>query len=195
MSGSVTDGTAAADASGDRTPTDQQLSVLLVRVGDSVHAVEAGYVARVVEEFALTRIPRTSDLVAGMSELDGEATVVVDVGRALGASRSGEPSATRRVVKLHREGGGAAGLLVDGVVGFETVDVDEIEPVERPGDGTPATDADDAPRDADETRDAATWVRATVAPNDSTRPNPVGVLDLPFLLQRVATSTRHDIHE
>jgi chemotaxis signal transduction protein len=188
----MSDGETVTDASAAPTPEDERerLSVLLVEAGGAVHAVEAGRVGYVAEEFTVTRIPRTPPLVVGVGEIENEITVVVDATRALGES-SATSAASRRVVQLPREGGDTVGLLVDGVRGFENVDVAALAPVERPPEGE-----SDTPADAADAGDGHTnWFRATIEPSDPADGEAIGVLDVPYLLQRVATITRRDTHE
>lgn len=98
---------------------------LLVAVGEERYAVESGGVERVApfDPDAVTAVPNTPPAVTGVTALDGEVTVLVDL-----RERTGAPVTTDgRLVVLDREGRAVA-LIVDSVVGLDTYPTDAVAP-------------------------------------------------------------------
>jgi len=167
---------------GPQTP-EERLAVLLVAVGDDRLALETGYVGRVAESVSIRRVPRTASVVAGVAEVDGEVTVVIDTPVLLGGGPTPVDD-SRPVVRLdRRRDGDRVGLLVDGVEGFENVDVERLAPVDRePRRESALAASSETPADH--------WYRAAIEGSDGTSPDRVGVLDVEYLLQRVASTTQ-----
>jgi len=167
---------------GPQTP-EERLAVLLVAVGDDRLALETGYVGRVAESVSIRRVPRTASVVAGVAEVDGEVTVVIDTPVLLGGEAT-PIDENRPVVRLdRRRDGDRVGLLVDGVEGFENVDVERLAPVDRePRRESALAASAETPADH--------WYRAAIEGSDGTSPDRVGVLDVEYLLQRVASTTQ-----
>jgi chemotaxis signal transduction protein len=160
-----------------------RLAVLFVAVGDDTLALETGYVGRIAESVSIRQVPRTASLVAGVSEVDGGVTVVIDLRAVL----AGEPTPIdedRPVVQLdRRRDGDRVGLLVDDVEGFENVDAARLAAVDREPDRENALTAPaETPSDH--------WFRARIETGDETDTDSVGVLDVEYLLQRAASTTQ-----
>jgi chemotaxis signal transduction protein len=172
------------EAAGGTSPSgDDRLAVLLVAVGGDALAIEAGYVGRIAESVSIRRVPRTASVIAGVAEIDGEVTVVIDT-RTVLAGGSTPVDAGRPVVQLERRrDGDRVGLLVDDVEGFENVDAGRLEAVDRdPDRGNALVTPAETPTDH--------WFRARIDAGDETAPDWAGVLDVEYLLQRAASTTQ-----
>jgi len=162
---------------------EDRLAVLLVGVDDDRLALETGYVGRIAESVSIRRVPRTASVIAGVAEVDGEVTVVIDTRAVLGGGAT-PIDENRPVVRLDRRGDGdRVGLLVDGLEGFENVDVARLAPVDRERRREAALAASaETPSDH--------WYRAAIEGSDGASPDRVGVLDVEYLLQQVASTTQ-----
>ncbi|PSQ11442.1 hypothetical protein BRC93_05500 [Halobacteriales archaeon QS_5_70_15] len=133
-------------------------------------ALELGRVERLVADPEITRVPRSSPVIAGITAVGGDIAPVVD-GRTLLGPSSRAPDDAPTLLLLDRgDGTRAAGLLVDEVAGIETYHVDRVTPVAGSGDRQPWVDRE--------------WCRAVVAPDADGRP--IGVLDPRTVLETAA---------
>ena len=169
---------------------DELLSVLQVSVAGVDVAVEAGWVGAISESVSVTPIPRTAPAVAGVAAIDGDVTAVIDAAVVFGQPPT-DSTTDRPVVRLARDRGETVGLLVDEVGTFDNVPISLVEPVDRDRPADPLGVADDEAT-SPPTVDARTspWFRAVVESDGERRTEPVGVLDVNYLLQLVATNTQ-----
>lgn len=202
----------ATEAGGSEQPApERRLSVLLVRVAERRYAIESGYVNRIVEEFDVHPIPRTPPALTGATNVDGEVAAAVDLAAVLGTAGTA-PRATGPLVHLHRPDGDGVGFVVDGIEDVTAVDVSRIAPVDRDAgpdadrsadDPTPAIveveSGTDPSGEGARGRDTATgaagsdaddgvrrWLRGRITAEEGPAAEPVGLLDVPYLLQTVA---------
>lgn len=132
--------------------------------------LELGRVERLVSDPEITRVPRSSPVVAGITAVGSDIAPVAE-GRTLLGLSPRSPVETPMLVLLDRDDGGrAAGLLVDEVVGIETHHIDSVAPVEEGEDPESGIDR--------------RWFRAVVSP-DADR-STVGVLDVGAVLEAAA---------
>ncbi|MEZ4333497.1 MAG: chemotaxis protein CheW [Myxococcota bacterium] len=90
--------------------------LLVVEVGGGGYAIPIERVREIVQPGSLTRIPRTPAWVVGAIALRGDIVEVVDLAQRLRRDRT-SPGAASRIVVIHAEDEGVAGLLVDSVTG------------------------------------------------------------------------------
>lgn len=90
--------------------------LLAVEVGGGGYAIAIERVREIVQPRSLTRIPRTPAWIVGAIALRGEIVEVVDLAQRLRRDRT-RPGPTSRIVVIHAEDEGVAGLLVDAVTG------------------------------------------------------------------------------
>lgn len=90
--------------------------LLAIEVGGGCHALPIERVREIVRPGAITRIPRTPAWIVGAIALRGEIVEVVDLGLRLRRAPTPRGPASR-VVVIHAEDEGVAGLLVDSVSG------------------------------------------------------------------------------
>lgn len=101
--------------------------VVVFDVAGESYGVPVGAVREVLRvPEAMTRLPRSPDLVVGAIDVRGTVLAVVDQRRRFGLA-PGEAGQRRRIVVLEA-GGTAAGLLVDGVSRMLRLDADAIRP-------------------------------------------------------------------
>ncbi|MFC7047368.1 chemotaxis protein CheW [Halobacteriaceae archaeon GCM10025711] len=171
-------------------PADELLSVLQVTVAGVDVAIEAGWVGAIAETVSVTPVPRTAPAVAGVAAIDGDVTAVIDAAVVFGRPPS-DATTDRPVVRLARDRGETVGLLVDEVGTFENVPISLVEPVDRDRPADPfGAAADESPSPPSVDARTSHWFRAVVEPDGERRPDPVGVLDVNYLLQLVATTTQ-----
>lgn len=209
----MSDSQSMNDAAANRDPEDL-LAVLFIRIAETSYAIESGYVSRIVETFTVNPIPRTPALIEGVTDVGGEVTAVVDLSVMLNTERSSEKT-SGPLVLLHRDGDNV-GLRVDAVENYSSTDVAHIESVDRPQrpiedttpeedggendnenpDGTTDTVDEETPhersdRGADSESSAAStvsrWSRGIITPEGVPGDAPVGILDIPYLLEKVAS--------
>jgi len=93
----------------------EELRQLLVfQVADASYALPVECVREIVRQRPTTPIPRAPADVRGVISLRGEILQVIDLRRRIGVPAA-EPTRRARIVVVHGEEGGVAGLLVDGV--------------------------------------------------------------------------------
>lgn len=102
-------------------------------VGGECFAVPAEYVAEVLRDSRITRVPRAPDAVVGLVHLRGRIVPVVDMRRHLGLADAALPTPTHLVIRIQ---GDWYSLLVDEMRDVVAVDERCVEPCVRP-----ATDA------------------------------------------------------
>lgn len=146
----------------ERTPDPDTVQFLRLVVGEFRCAVEVGRVANIVETPQLTPVPNTPDIVAGVAQLRGELTVVLDGPEVIGADERRLGDSTRTVAFDRTDDGTALAVEIDDIDGLTTVHVDDIAPGTPPG------------------LDVSAFV-ATVEDEDDT----LGVLDVPEVTKRI----------
>lgn len=129
-------------AVGETPDVETRVEFLTVRVGDDRYAVEVGNVGRLAsfDPVSATRVPNAPATVAGVTAVDGDVTVVVDLQESAGEAFAGDT----RLVVFEREGR-PVGLAVDELVGIDAYPTEGIVP------GTETTDGVDD-----------RWVKATI---------------------------------
>jgi len=90
--------------------------LLVVEVAGSGYAIPVERVREIVRLATITRVPRTPAWLAGVVALRGEIVEVVDLRRRIGLEGAARTRSSRIVV-IHGEDEGVAGILVDGVRG------------------------------------------------------------------------------
>ena len=149
---------------------EDRIEFVRVRVGEVPFALELGRVERVVTAPEITRVPRSSPAVAGVTALASDIAPVIAAGTLLGIP-SGSTALASKLLVLDRGGNArAVGLLVEEVVGIETHRVDRVAPVDEDADRQPEV--------------GRQWCRAVVSPEAEDRP--VGVLDVRTVLEAAA---------
>lgn len=140
---------AAPQPDDEREIDPQRVEFLRVRIGGDSYALERGRLRRVIRPPPITPVPRTPDVVHGVTQADREVAPVLDARRLFG--ESGDPDAQDRLVLIEGRAGDVLGLLVDAVETFETVDISRIDLdadadlvralVEAPADDDPGPEA------------------------------------------------------
>ena len=96
-------------------------------VDGAAYAVPVESVREIVRIRPITPMPRVSEDIRGVIALRGEIIQVLDLRRRLGRPPV-DPSRRSRIVVVHLEDGGAAGVLVDAVREVLRVPADAIGP-------------------------------------------------------------------
>lgn len=120
---------AARSAAAEPTPTDRR-ELLVLSAGAAEYAMPVERVREIVRLSTITRVPRQPDWLVGVVPLRGEVIQVVDLRRRLGL----EPVPTTRasrIVVIHGDDDGVAGLLVDAVKGVVRVAEADVVPVQE----------------------------------------------------------------
>ncbi len=99
---------------------------VVVSVGAEHFAIPSDGVRELVPMPHVTRLPGTPRWIRGIAYCRGEIVSAVDLGAWFGVAMKAEP----RYLALLRGPEGFLGLGVEEVVGFRTIHVDEITPVE-----------------------------------------------------------------
>lgn len=147
-----------------------RIEFVRVRVGADPCVLELGRVERVMADAEITRVPRSSPAIAGVTAVASDIAPVVS-GRVLLGHASESAGEASTLLVLDRGGDARATcLLVDEVVGIETHHVDRVAPAGGSADWRPEVDR--------------RWCRAVVSPEGDDRP--VGVLDLRAVLEAAA---------
>ena len=116
---------AQADAAAEESPRQR---FLLVSAADALYGIPVGSVREILRTPAITRVPYTADVVAGVVAVRGEIMAVLDFGLAL-AGVAAERPGRLVVVDSHRDEEPVA-LLVDGVSGIEDLGIESDVPPE-----------------------------------------------------------------
>lgn len=99
-------------------------------VGGDCFAVPAEYVAEVLRDGRITRVPRAPDAVIGLVHLRGRIVPVIDMLRHLGLAAAAAPtSRTHLVIRLQDDW---YSLLVDEMLDVVEVNERRVEPCSRP---------------------------------------------------------------
>ncbi|MFB6113411.1 MAG: chemotaxis protein CheW [Halodesulfurarchaeum sp.] len=106
------------------TPTETGTQVLELSLGDNRFAIDISVVDEIVERKSLTPIPNAPEHVAGVMDLRGETTRIVDpkVALQIGSADTGD-----RVIILETDDSDQVGWIVDGVYQVFQVDTYEVE--------------------------------------------------------------------
>jgi purine-binding chemotaxis protein CheW len=97
-------------------PAEDHRELLVVRLAAGDYAIPVERIREIVRLVTVTRVPRTPDWLVGVVALRGEIVEVVDLRRRLGLPK-GEAARANRIVVIHGDDDGVAGLLVDSVTG------------------------------------------------------------------------------
>ncbi len=96
----ASDDTASMEESPERSPDEQAatevMRALEIELGEERYAFDVTYVDEIVEQRDITRVPNTPDCVAGVIDLRGRVTTVIDPTVVL--DPPGEPAADRLIV-------------------------------------------------------------------------------------------------
>lgn len=154
------------DGGGDDGEDVERRRMVLFRIGEETYATQVEAVRTVVEPTDLTPVPRSGPAIEGVMDLRGDITAVIDPHVQFATPAEGEER-DRRVVVIDRgPDRQAAGLLVDEVLGVESIAAPYFYDV----------DEDDA--DTDPFRRVGELVVATVQrPDDAGGTELIGVLD------------------
>jgi purine-binding chemotaxis protein CheW len=108
-------------------PAEDRHELLIVELASGEYAIPVERIREIVRVGAITRVPRTPDWLVGVVALRGEIVQVVDLRSRLGLPKV---AATRahRIVVIHGDEDGVAGLMVDAVKGVLRVRERELQP-------------------------------------------------------------------
>jgi purine-binding chemotaxis protein CheW len=110
-------------------PVEDRRELLVVHVEGGEYAIPVERIREIVRLATITRVPRTPDWLVGVVALRGEIVEVVDLRRRLGLPK-GEATRANRIVVIHGNDDGVAGLLVDAVKGVLRAREREILPAQ-----------------------------------------------------------------
>jgi purine-binding chemotaxis protein CheW len=97
-------------------PVEDRRELLVVQLADGDYAIPVERIREIVRLATVTRVPHTPDWLVGVVALRGEIVEVVDLRKRLGLPK-GEAARANRIVVVHGDDDGVAGLLVDSVKG------------------------------------------------------------------------------
>jgi purine-binding chemotaxis protein CheW len=97
-------------------PAEDRRELLVVQLANGDYAIPVERIREIVRLATITRVPRMPDWLVGVVALRGEIVEVVDLRRRLGLPK-GEAARASRIVVIHGDDDGVAGLLVDSVTG------------------------------------------------------------------------------
>jgi len=103
------------------------IDVVEFGLGQELYAMDIQLAREIVEMMPITHIPRAQDYIAGIMNLRGEITTVVDLKRLIRIP--GEPGSSQKIIVLVAEaaGGSNLGIIVDDVHSVIQVAEDDIE--------------------------------------------------------------------
>ena len=107
-------------------PALDRRELLVVELGSAEYGIPVERIREIVRLAAITRVPRTPDWLVGVVALRGEILQVIDLRLRLGLPKV-EATRAHRIVVIHGDDEGVAGLLVDAVKGVLRVREREIE--------------------------------------------------------------------
>lgn len=108
---------------------EERRELLVVEAAGSPYAIAVERVREIVRLAAITRIPRTPSWLAGVVALRGEIVEVVDLRRRIGVPQA-EVTRSSRIVVIHGDEAGVAGILVDSVTGVLRVPEQDVLPTD-----------------------------------------------------------------
>lgn len=121
----------------------EHVEFVRVHLGGETYVFELGRVHKLVRSPSITRVPQTPPTIAGVTEIQGDVTAVIDGRTLFGAdNRGGRGSPRILVVFAEMEHDQTAGVLVDGIEGIVTHPVDAIEPTSADGTGPEEAEVD-----------------------------------------------------
>lgn len=159
-------------------------------LADRRYAIEIGRVRHVQRHPTVTRVPRSPAVIDGVTAVDGELTVAVDLAAVLGGAGASVTGSDRALVVLEQEvTPDTVGLLVQTVDGIDRRAVEGVTPVGGEG-GSDEGGNDEADNggigNGEEDAGAdARWFRALLRPAE-TDEVPVPVLDVTRIVSEVA---------
>ena len=159
------------------------------------YAIEVGRVRHVQRHPTVTRVPRAPAVIGGVTAVDGELTIAVDLAAVLDGAGASVTGSDRALVVLEQEvTPDTVGLLVQTVDGIDRRAVEGVTPVGGKGGsdegGNGGISDDEADNggigigEEDEETDAR-WFRAVLQPT-RTDEAPVPVLDVNQIVSEVA---------
>ncbi|BBL67343.1 chemotaxis protein CheW [Methanoculleus chikugoensis] len=103
------------------------IDVVEFELGQELYAMDIQLAREIVEMMPITHIPRAQDYIAGIMNLRGEITTVVDLKRLIRIP--GEPGSSQKIIVLVAEaaGGSNLGIIVDDVHSVIQVAEEDIE--------------------------------------------------------------------
>lgn len=103
------------------------IDVVEFELGQELYAMDIHLAREIVEMMPITHIPRAQDYIAGIMNLRGEITTVVDLKRLIRIP--GEPGSSQKIIVLVAEaaGGSNLGIIVDDVHSVIQVAEEDIE--------------------------------------------------------------------
>jgi len=103
------------------------IDVVEFGLGRELYAMDIQLAREIVEMMPITHIPRAQDYIAGIMNLRGEITTVVDLKRLIRIP--GEPGSSQKIIVLVAEaaGGSNLGIIVDDVHSVIQVAEEDIE--------------------------------------------------------------------
>lgn len=103
------------------------IDVVEFGLGQELYAMDIQLAREIVEMMPITHIPRAQDYIAGIMNLRGEITTVVDLKRLIRIP--GEPGSSQKIIVLVAEaaGGSNLGIIVDDVHSVIQVAEEDIE--------------------------------------------------------------------
>jgi chemotaxis signal transduction protein len=110
---------------GEAEGTTEHLQVLTVQVDGVTYGLETGHVDRVGAVASSQPLPRSSEAVLGSSRERGQVVVYLDAGILVGDESAASEAA---VVLDAEEGNATVALVVDSVLGTDTVPTEALEP-------------------------------------------------------------------
>jgi purine-binding chemotaxis protein CheW len=97
-------------------PVEERRELVIVQIAAGDYAIAVERIREIVRLAKITRVPRAPDWIVGVVALRGEILEVVDLRRRLGLPAI-EATRASRIVVIHGDDDGVAGLLVDSVKG------------------------------------------------------------------------------
>lgn len=98
-----------------------RIRVVECRLGTERYAIDVSNVDRIVEATGVRRIPRTPDAIAGIVDLRGEITAVIDPRELFSVGDSVDPARAQRILVFDLpDEPQTVGMLVDAVVQVES---------------------------------------------------------------------------
>jgi purine-binding chemotaxis protein CheW len=97
-------------------PVEERRELVIVQIAAGDYAIAVERIREIVRLAKITRVPRTPDWLVGVVALRGEILEVIDLRRRLGLPAI-EATRASRIVVIHGDDDGVAGLLVDSVKG------------------------------------------------------------------------------